>query len=64
MPPEMIRALGIVKKACVLANVGFGKMEPDKADLIVRAADEVIGGKMGTSSPYAFGRPEAVRRRT
>lgn len=51
LPPEMIRALGIVKKACVLANVEFGKMEPEKANLIVRAADEVINGKMDDQFP-------------
>jgi len=45
MPPELIRALAIVKKAAALVNRDLGKLPPDKAELIVRAADEVIAGK-------------------
>src|SRR2546430_17017574 len=42
MPREMIRALGILKKACALVNQDLGKLSADKAKLIVRACDEVI----------------------
>ena len=36
----VIRALGILKKACALANGELGQLSKDKVDLIVRAADE------------------------
>jgi len=35
MPREMIRALGILKKAAVLVNEDLGKLPRDKAELIV-----------------------------
>src|ERR1700704_4801575 len=41
MPPELIRALGILKKACALVNQDLGQLPPDKAKHIIRAADEV-----------------------
>ena len=41
---EMIKALGIVKKASALVNHELGTLEKDLADLIVKAADEVIAG--------------------
>ena len=42
MPPELIRAFGILKKACALVNQDLGKLPADKAKLIVQAADEGI----------------------
>ena len=45
-PREMIRAFGILKKACALVNRDLGLLPPDKAAAIVRAADEVIEGKL------------------
>jgi fumarate hydratase, class II len=50
-PPELIRALGILKKACALANRDLGKLSDDKANLIVQAADEVIEGKLNDHFP-------------
>jgi fumarate hydratase class II len=50
-PPELIKALGQLKKACALANRDLGKLPAEKADLIVRAADEVIGGKLDDHFP-------------
>jgi fumarate hydratase class II len=50
-PPELIKALGQLKKACALANKDLGKIAEDKADLIVRAADEVIEGKLNGHFP-------------
>src|SRR5271169_6623515 len=44
MPPELIRAFGILKKAAALVNQALGKLPPEKARLIVQAADEVIAG--------------------
>ena len=50
-PPELIKALGQLKKACALANKDLGKLPADKADLIVKAADEVISGKLNKHFP-------------
>ena len=50
-PPELIKALGQLKKACALANRDLGKLPAEKADLIVRAADEVIAGKLNDHFP-------------
>src|SRR5947209_3973020 len=51
MPIEVVRAFGIMKKACALVNAELGKLPKDKADLIVRAADEVIEGKLDDHFP-------------
>ena len=51
MPPELIRAFGILKKACALVNQDLGKLPADKAKLIVQAADEVISGKLNEQFP-------------
>jgi fumarate hydratase, class II len=51
MPREMIRALGLLKKAAALVNRDLGKLPAEKADLIVRAADEVIAGKLDEHFP-------------
>lgn len=45
MPPELIRAFAILKKAAALVNHDLSKLPKDKMELIVRAADEVIEGK-------------------
>ena len=51
MPREMIRALGILKKAAALVNQELGKLPSEKAELIVRACDEVIEGKLDAHFP-------------
>ncbi len=50
-PREMIRALGILKKAAALANKELGVLPAEKADLIVKAAEEVIEGKLDEHFP-------------
>jgi fumarate hydratase class II len=50
-PPELIRALGQLKKACALANRDLGKLSSEKSELIVRAADEVIAGQLDDHFP-------------
>jgi fumarate hydratase class II len=50
-PPELIRALGVLKKACALANRDLGKLAAEKCDLIAQAADEVIAGKLDAHFP-------------
>jgi len=51
MPPELIRAFGILKKACALVNRDLGKLSAEKAKLITRAADEVISGQLNDQFP-------------
>jgi fumarate hydratase class II len=51
MPREMIRALGILKKAAALVNQDLGKLPAKKAELITRACDEVIAGKLDGHFP-------------
>src|SRR5258708_38709938 len=51
MPREMIRALGILKKAAALVNAELGKLPADKLKLIVQACDEVIAGKLDEHFP-------------
>jgi len=50
-PRELIRALGILKKAAALVNKDLGLLSSEKADLIVKAADEVIDGKLDDHFP-------------
>jgi fumarate hydratase class II len=50
-PRELIRALGVLKKAAALTNKELGTLSEDKADLIVNAADEVIEGKLDEHFP-------------
>ena len=47
----MIRALGLLKKAAAEANGALGQVPPEIADAIVRAADEVIAGKLDDHFP-------------
>jgi fumarate hydratase class II len=51
MAPELIRAFGILKKACAMVNQELGKLPPEKARLIILAADEVIAGKLNDQFP-------------
>jgi len=51
MPREMIRAFGILKKACALVNQDLGKLSPEKTKLIVQACDEVISGNLDAHFP-------------
>ena len=51
MPREVIRALGVLKKAAAIVNFDLGKLPEDKMKLIVQAADEVIDGKLDAHFP-------------
>ena len=46
--PKLIRAMGMIKKAAALANRELKLLEPDRAQAIVRAAEEVIAGKLAS----------------
>jgi fumarate hydratase class II len=52
-PRELIRALGILKKAAALTNLECGVLSKDKCELICRAADEVIEGKLDDHFPLS-----------
>lgn len=51
MPIEVYRAYGYVKKAAALVNESLGKLGKEQADLIVKAAEEVIAGKLDANFP-------------
>jgi fumarate hydratase, class II len=51
MPRSIIRATGILKKAAAEVNRDLGQLKPELADLIVRAADEVISGTLDAEFP-------------
>jgi fumarate hydratase class II len=51
MPRQVIRAMATLKKAAALVNKDLGKLDAEKTDLIVRAADEVVAGKLHPHFP-------------
>jgi len=51
IPRAIIRALGILKKGAALANAELAELPRDKVELIVKAADEVIAGKLDEHFP-------------
>jgi fumarate hydratase class II len=51
MPPSLIRALGIQKKASALANIALGSLDKKIGQAICQAADEVIDGVLGDQFP-------------
>ena len=51
MPLAVIRAFGILKQAAARTNLALGQLEPEVADLIIAAAQEVIDGKLNDHFP-------------
>ncbi|MBN2594513.1 MAG: class II fumarate hydratase [Sedimentisphaerales bacterium] len=51
IPGEVIAAFGVLKKAAAIVNQQLGLLSEDKASLIVRAAEEVIEGKLDDQFP-------------
>jgi fumarate hydratase class II len=51
IPIETARSLAMIKKAAAMANHDINKLPKDKMELIVRAADEVIEGKLDDHFP-------------
>ncbi|HSQ58471.1 MAG TPA: class II fumarate hydratase [Gemmata sp.] len=51
MPKAVVRAFGTLKKAAALVNRDLKLLSPEKADLIAKAADEVIAGKLNDHFP-------------
>jgi len=54
MPRELIRALGILKKAAALTNKDMGLLKPELCEAICTAADEVIEGKLDDHFPLVI----------
>jgi fumarate hydratase class II len=50
-PASIVRALGIVKQASAIVNVKLGKLDPKLGEVIVKAAQEVIDGKLDAHFP-------------
>jgi fumarate hydratase, class II len=50
-PKPVVRALGIVKRAAAEANMDLGKLDPKLGDIIVKASQEVIEGKLDAHFP-------------
>ncbi|MFC5467516.1 class II fumarate hydratase [Cohnella suwonensis] len=53
MPPELIRVFALLKKSAAIVNRELGKLSDAKANAIVAAADEVIGGRWDDNFPLA-----------
>ncbi len=51
MPPPLVRALGIQKKAAALTNMALGVLDPKLGQAIVQAAEEVIDGTLADHFP-------------
>ncbi|MCB9708012.1 MAG: class II fumarate hydratase [Myxococcales bacterium] len=51
MPREIIRAFGVLKKAAAITNQELGQLTPHIAELIAKAADEVIAGGLDQHFP-------------
>jgi fumarate hydratase class II len=45
LPPPLIKAFGVLKKAASIVNIGYG-LDPQIGDAIQKAADDVISGKL------------------
>ncbi|THD73521.1 class II fumarate hydratase [Thalassobius vesicularis] len=50
-PVAIVRALGVIKKACAMANKASGKLDATLADAMIQAAGEVIEGKFDDNFP-------------
>ena len=50
-PVAIVRALGVIKKACAMANKDLGKLDAPIADAIIQAAGEVYEGKFDDNFP-------------
>src|SRR6266498_3622566 len=53
-PRELIRALGLIKKACAVVNQDLGLLDPERTGAIIQAAEEVISGKLDEHFPLVI----------
>jgi len=54
MPMEIIHAFAYLKKAAALTNLDLGVISIDKADLISKVCDEILGGKLDDQFPLVI----------
>ena len=54
MPKEIIHAFATLKKAAAITNAALGVLPPEKRDLITKAADEVLAGKLADNFPLVI----------
>jgi fumarate hydratase class II len=50
-PIAIVRALGVIKKACAQANIKLGKLDQKRGQAIIQAAEEVMDGKFDDNFP-------------
>ena len=50
-PVAIVRALGVIKRACAEANKASGKLPANLADAMITAAQEVVDGKLDDHFP-------------
>ena len=53
-PRDFIRAFGIIKKSCALTNHELDKLSCEKCNWIVKAAEEIIDGKLDDHFPLVI----------
>jgi fumarate hydratase class II len=53
IPPDVIRALVLLKRAAARVNAALGRLPHERADAIVHAADEVLGGQHADQFPLS-----------
>jgi fumarate hydratase, class II len=63
-PVAIVRALGVIKRACATVNMAQGDLDATLGDAIVAAAQEVIDGRSTTTSRSSSGRRARARSRT
>jgi fumarate hydratase class II len=51
MPKAIDHAYGYIKKASAIVNLEVGLLPKEKADLIIKVSDEIIGGKLDEEFP-------------
>ncbi|OYT16411.1 MAG: fumarate hydratase, class II [Bacteroidetes bacterium 4572_77] len=54
MPLEIVHAFGYLKKAAAIANNALGVLADEKKDLIIKATDEIIAGKLDNQFPLVI----------
>ena len=54
MPKEIIYAFGYLKKAAAMANCELGVLTAEKRDLIAKACEEIIAGKLDDQFPLVI----------
>src|ERR1700752_903554 len=57
MPREIVRAFAILKKAAAITNFEAGVLSKEKCDLIGRACDEILEGKLDDQFPLVVWQP-------